>query len=123
MTVKRMSHKVLNHSQLRHTAKSSLFSTISFAAIFFIIYADSFVPNLSMHTIDLRSHEILDHNHVQTQVAQEQIESALSTEQNTPQLSIQAKIEALEDEIRDPLVPPENITREERLGSDENCRS
>ncbi|ONI25156.1 hypothetical protein PRUPE_2G284900 [Prunus persica] len=109
-----MSHKVLDHSQLRRTAKSSLFSTISFTAIFFIIHADSFVSNLCMHTIDLRIHEILDHNHVQTQVAQEQIESALTTEQSTPQLSIQAKIEELEDEIHDPLVPPENTTREER---------
>ncbi|XP_021823809.1 lactosylceramide 4-alpha-galactosyltransferase-like [Prunus avium] len=115
MTVKRMSHKVLDHSQLSRSAKSSLFSTISFAAIFFIIYADIFVSNLPMHTIDLRSHEVLDHNHDQTQVPQEQIVSTFRTDQSTPQLSIQAKIEELEDEIRDPLVPPENATREERL--------
>ncbi|KAM1353193.1 hypothetical protein TB2_032411 [Malus domestica] len=91
---------------LGRTVKSSIFSTVSFASIFFVIYADSIISNLSMQRVGLSNHEILDHDH-QTQIPEEQIKS-------TSQLpNMQANIDNIEDEIHDPLIPPENATQDE----------
>ncbi|KAB2621966.1 lactosylceramide 4-alpha-galactosyltransferase-like [Pyrus ussuriensis x Pyrus communis] len=110
MSVKRTPENVLlDYRLLSRTAKSSIFSTVSFAAIFFIIYADSVISNLSMQRVVPSNHEILDHDH-QTQIPEEQIKS-------TSQLpNMQANIDNIEDEIHDRLVPPENASQEERLG-------
>ncbi|XP_068340605.1 uncharacterized protein [Pyrus communis] len=62
-----------------------------------------------MQTDYPRTHQILEHNH-QTQIPEEQIESM------SPLPSMQANIDDIADEIHDPLIPPENATKEERLG-------
>ncbi|KAB2630541.1 lactosylceramide 4-alpha-galactosyltransferase-like [Pyrus ussuriensis x Pyrus communis] len=107
--LKRISQKVFNCRQLRCSAKSPFFSVVSFAIIFLIIYTDSIVSNLSMQTDDPRTHQILEHNH-QTQIPEKQIESM------SPLPSMQENIDDIADEIHDPLIPPENATKEERLG-------
>ncbi|XP_068317166.1 uncharacterized protein [Pyrus communis] len=96
--MKRMSQKVFDYRQLRRSAKSPIFSVVSFAVIFFIIYADNIVFNLPMHPVDLRIHELLDYHN--TQLPQEQIVK---------------KVNEVAEEISDPLVPPDNVTKNERL--------
>jgi len=56
-----MSQKTFDYQLLNRTAKIPIFSTISFAAIMFLIYTDSIVSNLSMTTtFDMESNEIID---------------------------------------------------------------
>ncbi|KAB2621965.1 lactosylceramide 4-alpha-galactosyltransferase-like [Pyrus ussuriensis x Pyrus communis] len=93
-----MSQKVFDYRQLRRSAKSPIFSVVSFAVIFFIIYADNIVFNLPMHPVDLRIHELLDYHN--TELPQEQIVK---------------KVNEVAEEISDPLVPPDNVTKNERL--------
>jgi lactosylceramide 4-alpha-galactosyltransferase len=108
--MKRMSKKMFDYRLLSRTAKSPIFSTISFVAIFFLIYADSIVSNLSGNHHD----QILDPHQTQKREAPA-MESALSTS-TAPLLPTQEKVDGEEDsETQDPLIPPDNISREERL--------
>ena len=56
-----MSQKTFDYQLLNRTAKNPIFSTISFAAIMFLIYTNRIVSNLSMTTtFDMESNEIID---------------------------------------------------------------
>ncbi|XP_059428427.1 uncharacterized protein LOC132162179 [Corylus avellana] len=106
---KRMSKKMFDYRLLSRTAKSPIFSTISFVAIFFLIYADSIVSNLSGN-----HNEILDAHQTQKSEAPLMASSTLPT--TAPILPTQEKVDGEEDsETQDPLIPPDNISREERL--------
>lgn len=107
--MKRMSKKMFDYRLLSRTAKSPIFSTISFIAIFFLIYADSIVSNLSGN-----HNEILDAHQTQKSEAPVMASSTLPT--TAPILPAQEKVDGEEDsETQDPLIPPDNISREERL--------
>ncbi|CAL8165535.1 unnamed protein product [Prunus armeniaca] len=109
-----MSQKVFDYRLLRRTPKYPIFCTISFAIIFFIIYADNNVFNLPMHPVDLRIHELFqDHN---TRLPRQKTESTLTAE-SMPQLSMQENIDEVAEEVPDPLVPPENVTKGEASGT------
>ena len=61
VTQKKMSQKTFDYQLLNRTAKNPIFSTISFAAIMFLIYTNRIVSNLSMTTtFDMESNEIID---------------------------------------------------------------
>lgn len=108
--MKRMSKKMFDYRLLSRTAKSPIFSTISFAAIFFLIYADTIVSNLSGN-----HHEILDPHQTQKSEAPALMESTLTTS-TAPLIPAQEKVDGEEDsETQDPLIPPDNVSREERL--------
>ena len=76
MSPKKMSQKMFDYRLLSRTAKNPIFSTISFATISFLIYANSIVSNLSITTtFDFKTNEIIephetDHNK-QEQLAHE----------------------------------------------------
>ncbi|GMY25470.1 lactosylceramide 4-alpha-galactosyltransferase-like [Fagus crenata] len=107
---------MFDYKQLSRIAKSPIFSTLSFAAIFFFIYADSIVSNLSITTpFDLKSNEILEARETQ------KTESTLPLEPNNtvplvPLVSTSTQENVVdEEETEDPLIPPDNVSREERL--------
>ena len=114
-----MSQKKFDYRLLSCTAKNPIFSTISFAAIFFLIYANSIVSNLSITTtFDFQTNEIIDphetdHNN-QEQPALEFESSTLNT--TAPLIPTQEKVVEEEDsETQGPLIPPDTVSKEERL--------
>ena len=116
---KKMSQKKFDYRLLSRTAKNPIFSTISFAAIFFLIYANSIVSNLSITTtFDFQTNEIIDphetdHNN-QEQPALEFESSTLNT--TAPLIPTQEKVVEEEDsETQGPLIPPDTVSKEERL--------
>ncbi|KAK4582510.1 hypothetical protein RGQ29_025627 [Quercus rubra] len=99
--------------------KNPIFSTISFAAIFLLIYTDSIVSNLSITTtFDFETNEIIDphetdHNN-QEQPALEFKSSTLNT--TAPLIPTQEKVVEEEDsETQGLLIPPDTFSKEERL--------
>ncbi|PRQ42984.1 putative lactosylceramide 4-alpha-galactosyltransferase [Rosa chinensis] len=103
--MKRISQKVLDYRLLRRTVESPVFTTLAFAAIFFFIYADTIVSNLPMPPAFLSSsheHHLDDHQTTETE--------------SVRKLAIQEKIDEFANaEPLDPLIPPDNVTKEERL--------
>nr|XP_023920172.1 lactosylceramide 4-alpha-galactosyltransferase-like [Quercus suber]POF00568.1 lactosylceramide 4-alpha-galactosyltransferase [Quercus suber] len=111
-----MSQKMFDYRLLSRTAKNPIFSTISFAAIFFLIYADSIVSNLSItNSFDLKSNEIIDPH--ETQKNQETaLEFETTFNSTVPSIPTQEKVVEEEDsETQDPLIPPDNVSKDERL--------
>ncbi|KAM5560376.1 hypothetical protein ABKV19_021510 [Rosa sericea] len=105
LKMKRMSQKVFDYNLFRRTAKSPIFSTISFAAIFFLLYSSDTIvsiSNLPMHPVDLKSHKIVDHRQEPTLITTTNIQEEISIDEGP-------------DEVYDPLIPPDNVTKEERL--------
>lgn len=89
--------KVFDYRLLMCTPKYSMFSTISFAIIFFIIYAENTVFKLPIHPIDLRIHELFqDYN---TRLPRQKTESTLTAESMPPQLSMQEKTDEVAEEV------------------------
>ena len=116
MSTKKMSQKKFDYKLLSRTAKNPIFSTISFAAIFFLIYADSIVSNLSItNPFDLKSNEIIDpHETQKTQETALEFETTFNS--TVPSISTQEKVVEEEDsETQDPLIPPDNVSKDERL--------
>uniref|UniRef100_A0A2P2IVG3 Alpha 1,4-glycosyltransferase domain-containing protein n=1 Tax=Rhizophora mucronata TaxID=61149 RepID=A0A2P2IVG3_RHIMU len=111
MGAKKMSKKIFDYRVLSRTAKSPVFSTISFAAIFFIIYADSLMSSISIGPADLGSKAIFGAPEAPTE-AKAETRSTLPT--ITP-VAKQEKVAEVESESVDPLIPPSNITRKERI--------
>ncbi|XP_062001885.1 uncharacterized protein LOC133719733 [Rosa rugosa] len=107
LKLKRMSQKVFDYNLFRRTAKSPIFSTISFAAIFFLLYSSDTIvsiSNLPMHPVDLKSHKIVDHRQ----------EPTLNT---TTNIQEEISIDEGPDEVYDPLIPPDNVTKLRRKTS------
>lgn len=116
MSPQKMSQKMFDYRLLSRTAKNPILSTIPFAAIFFLIYADSIVSNLSItNPFDLKSNEIIDPH--ETQKNQETaLEFETTFNSTVPSIPTQEKVVEEEDsETQDPLIPPDNVSKEERL--------
>ncbi|XP_022748184.1 uncharacterized protein At4g19900-like [Durio zibethinus] len=88
----------------------SLFFTISVAAIFFIIYENILTSNLSMYPEDTAANKILT---APTTKSKGQLRSTFSSK--PLQITTQRKIEGVDRETLDPLIPPFNVTRLERI--------
>ncbi|KAA8517311.1 hypothetical protein F0562_017604 [Nyssa sinensis] len=92
-------------------AKLPIFSTISFAAIFLlIIFADSFISNLSLHSVAFGTkrtpqQELQTHNK----------QKLKSTSTQKPLLLVKEEVEVSYGEVHNHLVPPFNVSREERI--------
>ncbi|KAF3449730.1 hypothetical protein FNV43_RR10461 [Rhamnella rubrinervis] len=104
---KKLSGKLFWSRLFSRTAKSPIFSTISFIVIFFMIYADSIVSNLSMNPLDFKNNNILDPSS-QTQKPQQQSQPAAFATDARDEVDIT-------ENDHDPLIPPENITKQERI--------
>ncbi|KAM4090546.1 hypothetical protein ACJW30_09G070500 [Castanea mollissima] len=119
MSPKKMSQKMFVYRLLNRTAKNPIFSTISFAAILFLIYTDSIVSNLSMSTtFDLERNEIIDPHETDHNSQEPPALEFESTTLNTtaPLIPTQEKVVEEEDsETQGPLIPPDNVSKQERL--------
>ncbi|KAF8397313.1 hypothetical protein HHK36_016226 [Tetracentron sinense] len=93
------------------TVRPPLFSTISFAVIFFVIlFAGSVFSNLSIYSFAFRTKrydpDFLSHKiHQRFQ----------STSSPLPLLSVKEEIEDADIKDQNPLIPPFNVTEEERI--------
>ena len=97
---------------LSHTTKSPIFATISFIIIFFIIYAENIVSDLSAYPLDLQNYEIFE-SQIALQDAEEILPATFAT---TPRLLASNNVdEEVDAENSDPLIPPKNLTKEERI--------
>lgn len=116
---KKLSNKVLFRIFSR-TAKSPLFSAMAFGTIFFMIYADSIVSNLSMYPLDLTTYEIYESQDIGIRDPEEILPVFAGIDFSNfsrllfPKAEDDEKAE-IEIDNRDTLVPPENITKEERI--------
>ena len=114
---KKLSSKVL-FRQFSRTAKSPIFSALCFGAIFFMIYADSIVSNLSVYPLDLTTYEIYESQDIGIQDPEEILPVFAGVDMINNNVLVpkpdddkaEIKIESQES-----LVPPDNITREERI--------
>ena len=99
------------------TAKSPLFFVLCFTAIFFMIYADSIVSRVALYPLDLTSYEIFE---LQDDVGIQDSDGVLlplfvgSTNASSQLAIVQQKLDDVDDDL-DVIVPPTNITREERV--------
>ncbi|KAL6146171.1 hypothetical protein ACLB2K_056854 [Fragaria x ananassa] len=103
--MKRMSQKVFDYNLFRRPAKSPVFSTLSFVAIFFLLYSSDTlvsIANLPMHAVDLKSHKTVDRLREPTLITTTNIQEQITIDEGP-------------DEVYDPLIPPDNVTKEERL--------
>lgn len=102
-----MSKKLMFWSKpFSRTFKSPIFFTVSFIAIFLFVYADNIASNIFS---DFRNDDVL--NSPQVQKTQRQSQPPLSVQEK---LNIDDELEVTEND-HDPLIPPENITRQERI--------
>nr|XP_023901277.1 lactosylceramide 4-alpha-galactosyltransferase-like [Quercus suber] len=111
--------QIANDRPLSRTAKNPIFSTISFAAILFLIYTDSIVSNLSITTtFDFETNEIIDAHETDHNNQEQPTLEFESTTLNTtaPLIPTQERVVEEEDsETQGPLIPPDNVSKEERL--------
>ncbi|KAK6231252.1 hypothetical protein SCA6_001325 [Theobroma cacao] len=88
----------------------SLFFTISVAAVFFIIYENILTSNLSMYPEHITTTEIITALSTKSEGQSRSIFSSKPLQINT-----EGKVEGVDNENLDPLIPPSNVTREERI--------
>ncbi|XP_061347726.1 uncharacterized protein LOC133293205 [Gastrolobium bilobum] len=100
----KMSPKIHDHWLKIHTTKSSIiFYAIIFVAMFLLISGLNTMSNSSTLSFGLTSHQILN-----------QQETPKASDIN-PQLSIQESTEETDAENEDPLIPPAQASKEERM--------
>ncbi|XP_061347725.1 uncharacterized protein LOC133293204 [Gastrolobium bilobum] len=111
MGSKKISRKIFEYKQKIRNPKSPVFYTTLFFAIFLFIYVESIYSNSTLQSFDLTSHETLkeDDDHL----IDESIELSTTDIGDTPQLSLEE--EETDIENHDPLIPPENVSRNERI--------
>ncbi|PON92638.1 Alpha 1,4-glycosyltransferase domain containing protein [Trema orientale] len=102
---KKLSQKVLFRLFSR-TAKSPIFFAMTFGAIFFMIYTDSIVSNLNIYPLDLTTYEIYE---------SQDVFAGIDNNNNALVPKVDDDRDDIEIENRDNIVPPENITKEERI--------
>ncbi|XWS59940.1 hypothetical protein CRYUN_Cryun08bG0165300 [Craigia yunnanensis] len=88
----------------------SLFFTILVAAIFFIIYENILISNLSIYPEDTATNNFFI---APTTKSKGQFRSAFSSKPLL--ITTQGKMEGVDSENLDPLIPPFNVIREERI--------
>ncbi|KAK3226175.1 hypothetical protein Dsin_006037 [Dipteronia sinensis] len=126
MEVRKTSHKTFNYRLLNRAFKSPIFSTTAFAAIFFLLYSDRIISNLSVYPADIRISDIFETHQAPDEVFEGQQTSKKileapqtpkieAQENSRPQLTTQAMNEEGDGETPDPLIPPKDVTREERM--------
>ncbi|KAL5806953.1 hypothetical protein ACOSQ4_029686 [Xanthoceras sorbifolium] len=89
MAVRKTSHKTFNYRLLNRTAKSPIFSTIAFAAIFFLVYADSIISNLSVYPADIRISDIFETPQAPDEAFEELTSKEILVAPQTPKIEAQ----------------------------------
>ncbi|KAJ4704475.1 alpha 1,4-glycosyltransferase family protein [Melia azedarach] len=112
------------------TAKSPVFSTISFALIVFLVYAVSFISKFSVYPSDINAGEVLnappqvpsDTQNVADKTSQVWAPKAEKSSDTIPQVSTVQEMNEAEEldeeedgETPDPLIPPAKASKEQRM--------
>ncbi|KAK7256889.1 hypothetical protein RIF29_30446 [Crotalaria pallida] len=118
MSSKKLSQNIYEYRLKSFIPKSPTFYAILFVAIFLFVYVDNVYSN-SAQFVDLIGHETVEEG----DNAQTDVSTKPSTTNNDDIFSTEKKVEAedeeeedeAETEIVDPLIPPKNVSREERI--------
>lgn len=115
MRSKKLSQKIFEYRLKSRNPKSPVFYATLFVLVFVFIFVENIYSNSTLQSIDLLSHETKEkEDSPQTDVS---IES--STTDTDDILSMHENVEVEEEETdelnNDPLIPPENISREQRI--------
>lgn len=115
MRSKKLSQKIFEYRLNSRNPKSPVFYATLFVLVFVFIFVENIYSNSTLQSIDLLSHETKEkEDSPQTDVS---IES--STTDTDDILSMHENVEVEEEETdelnNDPLIPPENISREQRI--------
>lgn len=105
--MRKVSHKMVDYQQL---VKSPVLSTITFAAIIFVVYGISIISNVSLQSSAIKAEEIFEFRQIHT--IKRLINSAII---DIPLNSLREEINEVGRENQNSLIPPFNVTEQERI--------
>lgn len=117
MRSKKLSQKIFEYRLKSRNPKSPVFYATLFVIVFVFIFVESIYSNSTLQSIDLISHETIeDEDSPQADVSIESsttnIDDILSMQENKEEEEEEEETDAVNN---DPLIPPENISREQRI--------